>query len=277
MSRTFVQTANQIIAGAHRICGTLAEKQALELDDFNDGLDALNVLMNSMAEQDEGLWRMSWGTQTFTASSPVSDTGKYYRCIRGHTSSASTRPGTGGDWESYWYEDSSVSATAVAWATATAYTCAGDFTYTNASAVAKAFLRYNGTDYPVKLSEFGEFLNEQTKWEEGQPDLLYFDRLNSYKVYLHPLPDSDVVSNAVLHLLTIDNIAEVTTGGDAVPIPPTWVRAMKYLLASDIADEKGLSIERIQYLNSKAQALWAQCRRGPHSDVSEVKGIKPCF
>jgi len=290
MSVSYVQTANEIVAGAFRICGVLAVNQPLSLDNFNDGLAALNALLNAMMEEDPGTWRMTWGTQTFTASSAVSNGGSYYRCIRGHTAAASNEPGVGADWTSYWYEDATVSGSAVAWALSTVYTCSGDFTFTAAYSVAKAFVRYQNTDYPVKLAEFGEFLDTavlQTtqafyptvanRTDEDIPRVMYFDRQNSSRLFLTPLPSSEVVSNGVLHLLYVNHIAEVAAVGDNVAIPPAWVRAMKYLLASDIADEKGVSSERSARIQAKAEALWARCRRGPHTNNSEVKGIKPCF
>lgn len=277
MSVSYVQTANQIVSGAFRICGVLAVNQPLSLDNFNDGLLALNALINAMAEEDPGTWRMTWRTKTFTASSAVSNGGSYYRCIRGHTASATDEPGVGADATSYWYEDDSVSATAVPWALATAYTCAGDFLLTEAFSVAQAFVRYQDSRYPVLLSEFGEFLKAEDQTDEDIPTTMYFDRQNTSRVYLNPLPSSEVVSNGVLHLLCVNHVAEVGAVGDSVAIPPAWIRAMKYLLASDIADEKGCSVEKSNRLQMKAEVLWQKCRRGPHTDVSEVKGIKPCF
>lgn len=278
MSLNYFQTANQIISGALRIVGALAEKQSLDLDTFNEGLEALNALLNHLAETDEGLWRLSWGTQTFTASSAVSIGGKYYRCILGHTSSASTTPGTGANWTTYWYEDSSVSGSSAAWATATAYTCAGDFTFSSAHAITQAFIRWQNTDYPVKMAQFGQFLAlPGSKYDEDIPRVLYFDRLNSLKIHLWPIPNSDVVSNGVLHLLTVDPISEVEDAGDMVPIPPTFVRALKYLLAADLADEKEIEATRAQRIEAKAQALWYECRKGPHADNSDMNGVKSCF
>lgn len=270
--------ANQIISGALRIVGALAEKQNPTLDQFNNALETLNALINHMAEVDPGMWRMTWGTQTFTASSAVSNGGKYYRCIRKHTSAATNEPGVGANYTTYWYEDSSVSGSAAAWVTATDYTCSGDFAFTSAFAIAKAFVRYEGTDYPLQLAEFGEFLDtDKDKTEQDVPRLLYFDRLNSYDVHLYPQPDSTIATSAVLHLLYINHMTELADAGDAAYLPPTMLRALKYMLASDLADERGRSTEFCTRITAKAEALWAMCRKGPHSDVSEVKGIKPCF
>lgn len=121
MSRTYVQTANEIISRALRICGVLAEKQTMDDDQWDQGLTALNGLINMLSERDPLLWSKEWKTQVFAPSSIVSNNSTYYRCIRSHTSAATTEPGVGGDNTTYWYEDSGLLGESSAWATATVY------------------------------------------------------------------------------------------------------------------------------------------------------------
>jgi hypothetical protein len=60
-----------------------------------------------------------------TGADEVQDGGNGYTCIRSHTSGASTQPGTGADWESYWELKGAASGEA-AWVTATGYDDAFD-------------------------------------------------------------------------------------------------------------------------------------------------------
>lgn len=277
MSRTYLQTASEIISRALRICGVLAEKQLLDEDQFDHGLIVLNGVINFLAEIDSLSWNRTWGTQTFTASSAVSNGGTYYRCIRSHTSSATSEPGVGADWRSWWYEDASVSGSAVAWATATAYTCAGDFLFTNAHTIVQAFLRYQNYDYPLRLTLFDQFLDSAYKYDEDIPVRFFFDKQNTYRVFLNPIPNSDVVSNGTLQILYLNFLPEAEFVGDPVPIPPGWVTPIAFLLAKDMAFEAGLSPERIAVIRSEADRLLAAVRRGVHKDATDEAGVRSCF
>ena len=61
-----------------------------------------------------------------TRTSYVENDGYYYKCIQDHTSSSTTEPGTGADWEEYW-ESWDKTDLADDWATATDYTIGTDF------------------------------------------------------------------------------------------------------------------------------------------------------
>jgi len=61
-----------------------------------------------------------------TRTSYVENNGYYYKCIQDHTSSSTTEPGTGADWEEYW-ESWDETDLADDWTTATDYTIGTDF------------------------------------------------------------------------------------------------------------------------------------------------------
>ena len=61
-----------------------------------------------------------------TRTSYVENDGYYYKCIQDHTSSSTTEPGTGADWEEYW-ESWDKTDLADDWTTATSYTIGTDF------------------------------------------------------------------------------------------------------------------------------------------------------
>jgi len=61
-----------------------------------------------------------------TRTSYVENDGYYYKCIQDHTSSSTTEPGTGADWEEYW-ESWDKTDLADDWATSTDYTIGTDF------------------------------------------------------------------------------------------------------------------------------------------------------
>lgn len=64
------------------------------------------------------------GCHTAQNTWKVLHNGTYYMCVKGHTSGASTEPGTGADWREYWWE---ITATVkdADWATATRYVGCG--------------------------------------------------------------------------------------------------------------------------------------------------------
>ena len=61
-----------------------------------------------------------------TRTSYVEHNGYYYKCIQDHTSSSTTEPGTGDDWEEYW-DSWDKTDLADDWATSTDYTIGTDF------------------------------------------------------------------------------------------------------------------------------------------------------
>ena len=274
MSRTYVQTAAQIISAAFQKTGLLAEEQLLNNNQFDRGLVSLGNIINFLAEKEVLPWFMTWGTQGLTASSAVSSGGKYYRCIRSHVSAAGTQPETGSLWTDVWYEDSSVSGSAVPWIAATSYSCIADFLFQSANAVMQSFFRYQGRDYPVKIRQFCEFLVPEEKWRTGIPEFLFFDRLGTYRLYLNPIPEFTV---GILHLLYINHLPEPEIGADPAPIPPGWIDPLTYLLAANVADEAGLSVERCAYLQAKANSLLQQVRMGAHVGVTDETRIKSCY
>ena len=91
------------------------------------GYRRLNGIVKRLQQKDIFLWTQEWVTQTFTASDAVTSGGLVYRCIKGHTSSATDEPGVGANWSTYWILDSSATSGG-AWVTDTGYSSIADFT-----------------------------------------------------------------------------------------------------------------------------------------------------
>ncbi len=277
MSISYFQTASQIITRALGICGVLADGQLPNKNQVDKGITTLNGLLNFLSEKEALSWYFFHGTQALVVDSTVSNAGVYYRCVLSHTSTADTQPGVGAKWTDVWYEDDSVSGTAVAWVLATPYTCSADFLFSSANSVCSAFLRYESYDYELKLRQFGEFLTPEEKLETGTPKYLYFDRQNSNRIFLNPIPDLYIATSGVVHLVYLKHRDEVSAIGDHVTIPPEWIDCFVYLLAANMADEIGVELPRCQYIQAKANLMLSQLKLSPHKENTDETKIKPCY
>lgn len=98
--------------------------------------------------------------------SRVANGGTAYVCYRDHTSGATTEPGVGADWASYWYADGAAAAEP-AWATATAYidgwddltALADDVPHTGISDIFRSWMIPNPADFTDGTNTIIRFLH----------------------------------------------------------------------------------------------------------------------
>ena len=102
---TYNATGDTIIARALRLCGVAQNGVAASTTDKTNAYLALNALVKSLQNEGYNLWAREWIQKTLTASSIVTGSdGKYYECIKSHTSGSTTEPITGANYEAFWLE-----------------------------------------------------------------------------------------------------------------------------------------------------------------------------
>jgi hypothetical protein len=186
----------EMVAQAYEDIQVIKPEATPKTDLLNAGYRRLNGIVKRLQQKDIFLWTQEWVTQTFTASDVVTSNSTTYRCIKGHTSSATDEPGVGANWSTYWVEDTSATSGGD-WVTATGYTTIGEFTVAaDTLGIEKMFIRDGGNDYDVDIISQAEYADILTKSNEGKPTQAVFDRQLSPKVYLYKQPDS---TEYVLH------------------------------------------------------------------------------
>jgi hypothetical protein len=205
--------------------------------------------VNAWHEEGILLWKEDWVTNTFSAASEVTGTDSLiYTCIRPHTSAASNRPITGADWTTYW---KLAGSTGGVWATSTSYTTPGVFTVaTDTVDITRAFIRKDGSDYPVRLVSAQEYADVIDKGETSNlPYIMWVHKKKTPEVYLYPQPDN---TDIVLHYHRIVNITETETGTASLDVNKQKLRALVWNLAREVALDYGVTDSRYNIISSTA-------------------------
>jgi len=230
----FSLTANDIINEALEDLGVIVPGGTPASAITTSALQRLNVITKALSTRGIRVWSVDWVTKTFSAPSEVTGTdGNVYTCIKGHTGAAASRPITGADYTSYWYQTGD---TGGVWVNATAYTTPGDF---DADAqtldIVQANIRYNDTVTPVRRITMQEYFNISDKWRCGTPAYIAFDKLLTGHIYLHPQPDFSDYADYVLHYLRESKLEDfdlVTNDPDFNAVYLDYlIKALRYALS----------------------------------------------
>jgi hypothetical protein len=122
---------------------------------------------------------------------------------------------------------------------------------TDTIAIVYAFMRdTSDIDHPLQVISYEEYLEYTVKDAEAEfPNVIAYDPLLSGNCYLYPAVNTDD------NTLYYRRVREVDFSGTTPETPKRWDRALIYLLAADLADEYGKSMEERMYLHGKAEAL----------------------
>jgi len=274
MATPILYVRNQIIARALRLAQISSDMGVMDDQKVIQAGDALATLLRAWQEKKVNLWAENWITFTLTVSSNVIGTdAKYYRCIKGHTSTSSSSPGVGSNWSTYWEQDDSATTSAVAWAAGTAYVTIAEISATDCYAIISSFVRDGKNEYDLRLADSLEFFKTSDHETLQLPTMLWFD--NKTKVIsLSPIPDT---TNYVIHALVIRQLENLLIDGQPPDIPASYQDALVYCLAANLADENGLPIERCQYLRATGERYLAQVMSGPFQDKRKTQGLKSMY
>lgn len=122
-------------------------------------------------------------------------------------------------------------------------------------------------DFEIRLVGAREYAEVRTKSDTGRPELAY---LVGSTFYLHPIPDSAYVLK-----LVYEKMIEDTATGLAPDVDVAMLRALKLLVAYDVADDFGVAEARMARLAMEARAAERDIRvlSAPRIDPSPVKVV----
>lgn len=273
MAVDFNLTRNQILFKACRLAGVLEQGETPEPDMLDTAADWLNLTIKDLEVHRKKLWAVERIQVQVSKSDQVTNNDEVYYCIQSHTSSATTEPGVGAQWEDYWYNSEVLADTTPdAWALSTDYENGGEITVPEGTtSIERAVIREDDSDYPVKIiNRFGE-ISIQDKWETDRPCALRFDRTNQ-KIFLYYIPDDT-------YTLTYDRIrllADIDTASGNPDVPVTLLSYLIYEVGACMAEEYQQESEKINRLRATGQQKLALALRN-QTEYTDDSGIEPIF
>lgn len=274
-SQNFSMTRNDIIRRALRIVGVVPQGDEPTAEQMIEANFALNSMVKAMMDDGIKLWAADWQYKVFAALSSKVRTGngttdayRYFICIQAHTSTTgpdtTTRPPStnsagGSAWPTYWMEDTTLTSVVTDWATETSYTTTCQFTpATGTNTIERAFIRYNSLDVPLGLATHSSFNLAITRSATGTPEILWFNRkLDTPVAHLWPIPDNLLM---VVHYFRTRVLEDFDAAANTPDFPASWLDALTYCLAANLADEYQIPVAEKQLLETKSKQMLAKAQ-----------------
>jgi hypothetical protein len=132
----------------------------------------------------------------------------------------------------------------------------GDFAIAQPVEIDHATITISGLDYPLEILESDTYAQISDKTGQGQPTALFFlPGTATGTVYLNPVPDAAYA----LNLWSWGALPTYSSINDTMTLRPGYRKALKYLLAVELAPEYGKAPDPI--LIGMAQEAKAQLKR----------------
>lgn len=257
-------TRNQILQKACRLAGVTDEGEMPNSDLLASAADSLNIILKDMEVFNFRLWSEDRITINIKPSDRVRvynpDTSRYeaFYCIKTHRSNDDSKPLTGKFADEYWYSDNkgTDATTFDNWYANKDYLNGGEAEVpSDVLSIEGATIRKDNVDYPVKIINRFSEADIQSKWEEGTPVRLKYDKANKI-VRFYYLPDD----NYNVTLLVIKSLPSVEHSGDIPDVPSIFLSYLILETAAWIAEEYS-NFEKVDRLRALAQAKLALASR----------------
>lgn len=272
-------TRNQILQKACRLAGVTDEGEMPNSDLLASAADSLNIILKDMEVFNFRLWSEDRVTINIKPSDRVKvynpDTSRYegFYCIKTHRSNDDSKPLTGKFADEYWYSDNKgIDATTFNnWYANNNYNNGGEADVpSDVLSIEGATVRKDNVDYPVKIINRFSEADIQSKWEEGTPVRLKYDKANKI-VRFYYLPDD----NYNVTLLVIKSLPSVEHSGDIPDVPGIFLSYLILETAAWIAEEYS-NFEKVDRLRALAQAKLALASR-QQKEFESSSFIEPIY
>ena len=272
-------TRNQILQKACRLAGVTDEGEMPNSDLLASAADSLNIILKDMEVFNFRLWSEDRITINIKPSDRVKvynpDTSRYegFYCIKTHRSNDDSKPLTGKFADEYWYSDNKGidASTFDNWYANNNYLNGGEAEVpSDVLSIEGATIRKDNVDYPVKIINRFSEADIQSKWEEGTPVRLKYDKANKI-VRFYYLPDD----NYNVTLLVIKSLPSVEHSGDIPDVPGIFLSYLILETAAWIAEEYS-NFEKVDRLRALAQAKLALASR-QQKEFESSSFIEPIY
>lgn len=153
----------------------------------------------------------------------------------------------------------------------TIYTSIGDFLPPKDTiGIDTAFIRRNGTDHPVKVVGYNEYLKTSRKETEGLTSCLWFNE-REQRVYLsdHPSETDDV-----LHYLRVEALEDFDAGTDSPDFPVRWIDLLVAEGTSALSSKYDLPLQERSWFRARAAELKGE-NKADDQEKTEDNFVKP--
>lgn len=244
-------------------------------DEINEAINVGSLILKKWAAAyGISLWSLARDSESITVGDLVLNDSVTYQCIRAHTSSADSEPGTGDDWEVYWTV--SPETTTTPWGTAVDYTVSNSidkedlnlFTFTHPK-IRNSEGSYSDFEL-VGPETFAEF----DRTEVGIPAYGTVEKTQfATTLQLYPTPSE---SGLVLEYDAWKKPGDVYLQEELVPAPDHWYIAFYYALAVELSFLYHVDPETVALLAAKAKSEFKLCR-GTAKTEKKKCFVKPAY
>lgn len=235
----------------------------------NSAAVVLNAMVKAWRPDAPFLWSLEETTQALTPADIVVGTdGNDYKCIKDHTSGASTRPITGSDWTSYWIATGTTGEGST-WVTSTAYNSIQQYSLAaEVIGIDRPFLRdSNGVDTPLTTLTREGYMSIGSKYTEGKPHSIWFSReLGQPKVIMFPVPPNDSVD--VLHYDAVKKPQDFDAANDNPDFTEEWFEALYLGVAARLGRNYNLPVHELRDLREEARVAKAIAMSSDNENTS---------
>ena len=285
-STSFTLTATRVIEKAFAKIGVKIAEQPLEPEEFQDGLDALNLMIKSWGAQGLHLWSKDEGIlfldagktdynlgssgdeaaqiddfvgTTSTAAKVTND--KVFPVVSSTGMAVGDKAGVELDdntrhWTTIASVDSATQITLVVGIVSAAASGNTIFTFTNLIERPNRILSYRrktfseDNEIPVSSWSRNEYFNQINKISQGTiVNAYYSPQLGNGRVYVWQTANN---VNDLLRFTFERPLEDIEIGGDTLDFPVEWLEAIIYNLAARLADDYDAPIQKVQTVTGKA-------------------------
>lgn len=298
---TFNRTRNEIIAGALRVLGVIAEEETPLAVTVSNAAEALNMMVKSWVAAGTGLWTrqdLTLFLQHDTNSYIIGPSGTHCTSSYDDTQIATAAiigaatitvddddGFTSADYLGVELDDGTLQWTTVSGApvanvitlgavlTAAAAVDNVVYSYTTKAQrplfIEDAFIRdVSGSDVPVDIVGQVDYYRLANKTSSGRPNQIYYDpKLTNGMLYVWPRP-TDV--SDTLHFKARYQIQDFVNIADNADFPVEWLKALKFNLAINMAPEYGVIGERYKIIQELAASSKQDAMFSDHEYASTV-------
>jgi hypothetical protein len=262
---------------AYQILRVLSPGQSVVSALQDTALVGLNRVNQDLQNRGNRVWKTEWRAIACSAPAVASVGSVNYVCIRSHSASDGTAPGSGSIWPMFWLSTAWASACSL-WVSNQYYSAAGDWQLGgNCINVLSAYLRIDEiTDEDVQTVTMRDYLAESQKWEDGEPIRLAVERLKNPRIYLYPQPDFDNWDRYIVHFLGEYYLEDFDAAGNDADATAKWMNFYVPMLCYYLAPKFHISLEERMVFKDEAAEAYKRAT-GKDWDMPTFTFVESCY
>lgn len=129
--------------------------------------------------------------------------------------------------------------------------------YVDVNGLAGTIVQTAGGETPVRAITRSDYMAISNKTTTATPSLVWVERLATVKLVFWPTPSD---STTTFRYQKIRYPRDMSDGDVTLDLSKRWQKAIMWQLAAELALAKSMPLDRVQYLEGKAEALLARAQ-----------------